>query len=415
MPLPSGLGIISIKNRFMNKFFLLLIFVLFTSISFCQEGYWDKDRATSKEIIVGAGKRIVVKTEDFPEGTTEVVYRITLLNENQEIANSLVSILKSIPDPTGISQGSAGAVFLLSKVSGDDKCKYAIFSNSALASEYKENGTFKKACLYQNDPINKDAKRLTIDKSTCLKTDSDAMWFGFESKNWIMKQKIVLEVVPWVDAKLNKGWNIQNRKFIIDQAKTSDLVKKMIHSDDFCLCILEKFQNKYSFSEFEKRLAIEKSKDYRDFGNACLTEKPANTSILNTVRSDAEQHFKSKRYDLAIDLLLTCIIDNNNAKVLDYNDIGVYYTYSKQYGKAIKSLQIGEKLDDAELLLKLNLAHAYLLNGDFREAKEIHKTFQSQNVSSKESWNDKAKSDITAFRKAGITNTDFDKILKMLN
>jgi len=43
------------------------------------------------------------------------------------MANSLVSVLKSIPDPTGISQGSAGAVLLLSKISGEDKCKYAIF------------------------------------------------------------------------------------------------------------------------------------------------------------------------------------------------------------------------------------------------------------------------------------------------
>ncbi len=394
--------------------FLLLIFIVASSKSFAQQGYWDKDRATSKEVTVSAGKRIVVKTEDFPEGTTEVVYRITLLDENQEMANSLVSVLKSIPDPTGISQGSAGAVFLLSKVSGDDKCKYAIFSSNALASEYKETGKPEKACLYQNNPVNKDAKRLTIDKSTCLKTDSNAMWFGFESKNWIMNQKIVLEVVPWVDVKLNKGWNIENRKFIIDQAKTSDLVKKMIHSDDFCLCILEKFQNKYSFPEFEKLLAIEKSKAYRDFGNACLTEKPANVSILNTIRSDAAQFFKNKRYDEAIDLLLVCIIDKNNAKVLDYNDLGAYYTYSKQYGKAIKYLKEGEKLDDSELLIKLNLAHAYLLNGDFREAKEIHKKFKTQNTSSKESWKDKTKSDFTAFQKAGITNDNFDKILKFL-
>ena len=91
-------------------FFLIIIF--FAQNLWAQpDGYWDKDRATSKEIIVGAGNRIVVKTEDFPVGTTEVVYRITLLDQNQQLANNLVSILKAIPDPTGISQGSAGAVF----------------------------------------------------------------------------------------------------------------------------------------------------------------------------------------------------------------------------------------------------------------------------------------------------------------
>ena len=97
---------------------------LLTTISYSsfaqKDGYWDKERATTKEIIVSARDRIVLKTEDLPVGTTEIVYRITLLDENQQMTNSLISVLKAIPDPTGISQGSAGAVFLMSKISGDD-------------------------------------------------------------------------------------------------------------------------------------------------------------------------------------------------------------------------------------------------------------------------------------------------------
>src|SRR6187402_554458 len=123
----------------MNKQLLLFLSVLVTTHTFSQQdGYWDKDRSTSKEINVSARDRILVKTEDLPLGTTEVLYRITLLDENQQLTSSLVSVLKSIPDPTGISQGSAGAVFVLSKISGDDKCTYAIFSNDKLASEYKD-------------------------------------------------------------------------------------------------------------------------------------------------------------------------------------------------------------------------------------------------------------------------------------
>src|SRR5688572_13911258 len=96
----------------------IALFLLFLTAQFAfsqQDGYWDKDRATTKEIIVSAGDRIAVKTEDLPTGTTEIVYRITLLDENQQMANSLTSLLKAIPDPTGISQGAAGAVFLTSK------------------------------------------------------------------------------------------------------------------------------------------------------------------------------------------------------------------------------------------------------------------------------------------------------------
>ena len=97
--------------NFKNIHLVFLLLLSFQSVFSQKEGYWDKERATTKEIIVSARDRIVVKTDDLPKGTTEVVFRITLLDENQQMAGSLVSVLKSIPDPTGISQGSAGAVF----------------------------------------------------------------------------------------------------------------------------------------------------------------------------------------------------------------------------------------------------------------------------------------------------------------
>lgn len=395
---------------------LLLLIVLFISkTAFSQQdGYWDKDRATTKEISVTAGDRITVKTEDLPTGTTEIVYRITLLDENQQMASSLTSLLKAIPDPSGISQGGAGAVFLMSKVSGDDKCKYAIFSNATFATEYQKYGKTTKACLSQNTPLSKDAKRLTIDKSTCLLADSENIWFGFESQNWIMKQKIILEVVPWVDNKLSKGWNIDNRQTILKQIKTSDLAKKMINSDDFSLCILDKLQGKYKFKEFQNLLSIEKSKAFKDFGNACLSEKPANKSILTAIRLDAQQLFKSKKYDEAIDLLQLGIIENNNATVLDYNALGQYYLYSKQFDKASKALKEAEKLDESELLVQLNLAHLYLLTDEYKKAKELHKKFKNQNVTSKLGWIEKTKSDFIDLQKAGFKNDNFEKILKLL-
>lgn len=89
-----------------------IFFLLFSTFSFAQQtGYWDNQRATTKEITLSAGKRTLIKSEDLPVGTTEFVYRITLLNDSQKLTSSLVSILKAIPDPTGVSQGAAGAVF----------------------------------------------------------------------------------------------------------------------------------------------------------------------------------------------------------------------------------------------------------------------------------------------------------------
>ncbi|WP_348811488.1 tetratricopeptide repeat protein [Flavobacterium maritimum] len=398
-----------------KKHFVSLFLLLLTSINvFSQkDGYWDKERATTKEIIVSARDRIIIKTDELPAGTTEVVYRITLLDENQQMAGSLVSVLKAIPDPTGISQGSAGAVFILSKISGDDKCKYAVFSKAELASEYKKTGKTDEACLVQDTPVSKDAKRLSADKSACLQANANAIWFGFESKNWIMNQKIILEVVPWVDIKLSKGWTVDNRKSIIDQCKTSNLAQKMTNSDNFCVCILDKIQAKYKYPEFQKLLAVERNKAFKDFGNSCFGETSVSSATYTDLRKQASSLVKQGKHGEAI-AKLSMIINDGKANALDYNAIGNSYLLTKQYGKAIKYLKEGEKLDDSELLIKLNLAHAYLLNDNFKTAKPIYKEYQSQNVTDSLSWTQKTKQDFEAFQKAGIQNDDFEKVLKMM-
>ena len=394
-------------------FFLLIITLAFHNSFAQKDGYWDKTRATTQEITVSARNRIIIKTQDFPEGTTEVVFRITLLDKNQQMAGSLVSVLKAIPDPTGISQGSAGAVFILSKISGEDKCKYAIFSNADLAKKYKEDGKTENACFTQNTPISKDAKVLSTDKSPCMKLNSANLWFGFESKNWIMNQKIILEVVPWVDNKLSRGWSVDNRKSIIDQCKTSNLAQKMSSSDDFCVCILDQMQTKYTFKEFQKLLAVERAKAFKDFGTSCFGESNLSKAVYEDLRKQAALLAKQAKQGEAITKLMT-IINDGKASALDYNSIGSNYILTKQYGKAIKFLKEGEKLDDAELLIKLNLAHAYLLNDNYSSAKTIYKEYQSQNVTDSLSWNEKIQQDFEAFKKAGIQNKDFERVLKFL-
>jgi hypothetical protein len=392
---------------------LLFISIFYQSAIAQKDGYWDKDRATTKEISVSARERIVVKTDDFPVGTTELIYRITILDENQQMASSLVSVLKAIPDPTGISQGSAGAVFILSKISGSDKCKYAIFSSKELALEYKEQDKTDKACVIQDTPLSKDAKRISIDKSTCLNPTTSNLWFGFESANWIMKQKIILEVVPWVDTKLSRGWTLENRRFIINQCKTSALARKLANSDDFCICLEEKIQKQYKFQEFQKLLLIEQAKAYRDFGNSCINETGFSKAICDAMRKQANDFTRKGAYGNAIAQYAT-LINEGKANALDYSAIGFNYILTKQYGKAIQFLKEGEKLDDKELLVKLNLAHAYLLNNDYRNAKVIYKEYQPQNVNDSLSWSQKIKQDFVIFKKTGLPSQDFERVLKLV-
>jgi hypothetical protein len=62
----------------------------------------------------------------------------------------------------------------------------------------------------------------------------------------------------------------------------------------------------------------------------------------------------------------------------------------------------------------MNLAHAYLLNEDFKKAKQLHKKFQFQNVTDTLSWTQKVKLDFETFRKAGLPSGDFDRVLRLL-
>ncbi len=404
------------KSEIMNLRPILSLFLMIVSCSvFAQkDGYWDKERATTKELIVSAGDRVTFKIEDLPLGTTEIVYRITLLDENQQMANSLVSVLKAIPDPYGIGQGSAGAVFLMSKISGDDTCTYALFTSNDDAKRYIIDGKTDKACYAQTEPLSKDAKRLSVDKSSCLNQNSNAIWFAFQSKNWFLNQKVVLEVVPWVNTVLSRGWDKDNKNEIISLCKTSTLAQKMANSDDFCVCILNKIIKQYRYTEFQKLLAVEKTKAYKDFGSACYKDEDISKNVYSDLRKQASLLIKQQKYNEAIPKL-NSIINDGKATALDYSSIGYCFILTKQYGKALKFLKEGEKLDDTELLVKLNLAHVYLISDDYSEAKAIYKKYQTQNVTDSVSWKEKTKQDFTVFQKAGLPSKDFEKVLKLYN
>ena len=387
--------------------------MLITAFAFAQiDGYWDKERATSKQVAVSARDRIVIPLDELPEGTTEIVYRITLLDENQQLSTSLVSILKAIPDPTGISQGSAGAIFLLSKITGNDECKYAIFTSKEKALAYKKDGITEKACLYQNKPLNKDARRITIDGTTCFQ--NNAMWFGFESKNWILNQKIVLEVVPWVDAKLSRGWNVAHKKELINVINNLPIYKALNKKEEFSACYLESATSKYTYKEYKNLLGIELKKDSDAIVEACILQIGETAKLVNLIRDKASKAFDAGQYQLAIDITQTEIINANKAVAMDYFSLGDYYLLTKQFVKAEQSYNKGIAIDPNEINLKLELAHVYLFTDRVSEAREIHRTYKNQNVFPTISWKQQVEHDFKMFKKYGLPSNNFKKIMRIL-
>ena len=393
---------------------LNVLFVLFSSLVLAQskDGYWDNIRTTNETIVLGAGKKKMIKTADFPLGTTEVVYRISILDDNQKISSSLVSVLKAIPDPTGISQGSAGAVFLASTISGDDKCKYVVFTNEKDALEYEKSSVLKNACVVQNEPINKEAKLLS-EKSKCLNGNQN-LWFVFESDNWIMKQKIVFEVVPWVDYKFKNGWTNSAKKELLSEVENNEIFKSINHKDKLLGYFIETFTSKYNFNDFKEIIPAEKAKAFNDVMEESLKKSGLMKGYLDGIRAEAKRFLLAKEYEKGMSLIENEIIQKGRATDLDYGLQGDFYLMTKQYIKAEVAIKKAISMNATNIEHQLRLAHVYLFSDRVSDAKDIHKKYRSNNVSSSKSWVQATKEDFENFRKNGLPTDDFKKILRIL-
>lgn len=393
----------------------LVILFLSNTVLFSQstEGYWDNIRTTTETISLRAGEKKFIKTADFPTGTTEIVYRITLLDDNQKLSSSLVSVLKAIPDPTGISQGTAGAVFLLSTISGDDKCKYSIYTSNTDAENYIKTNKTTNACFVQNIPINKEAK-LIASNSACFSSKTQNLFFAFESDNYLLKQKIIIEVVPWINKKLSRGWNSDNKKEIVNLTKTFKVYSKITKKEQFSSDFMEQITQKYTYKEYSNLLAEEKKLLNELFTEQSLKKTGEINLYYDLFREASANAFKNENLEKALTIIQTEIIDKNRAKASDYSTIGTYYLVSKQFDKAEKSFLKGIALDASETILQLQLSHLYLFTDKVTEAKELHKKYKNQNISAKISWIEQTKTDFELFKKYKLPETNFKKILRIL-
>ena len=397
----------------MNKIIYFVSAILFSSSIFAQkDGFWDKERATSKEIVLTAGKRALIKTEELPSGTTEFVFRITLLDEGQKLTSSLVSVLKAIPDPTGISQGAAGAIHLTSAISGDDKCTYAIFNETNQANQFLKDGSSDKACFEQKEKVNKEVKLISM-SSTCL-TNIPNLWFGFESQNWLMNQKILLEVVPWVDYKASRGWTKHNKKELEAEITRLNFVNSLTKKEIFSGELINLITDKYKFNEFKDFLSSEKTNIIQNLSLQAIQNTKQMHDFLEFKRKTAWDFYKKGEYQKAISFIQDEIIENKWAQAKDYSALGDIYIETKQFIVAKESYFKATELDSNHLWYQLKYANALVFNDELSEAKEIHKKYKSNNIDAKTSWTQQAKFDIAFYKSKGLNVDDFKKILRIL-
>lgn len=393
---------------------ILTLLVFSTTFSFAQQdGFWDKERAFTKEIKLSSGNRVVVKIDDLPEGASEFVYRISLIDENSKITNSLASVLKMIPDPTGISQGTAGAITLTNSFYGDDTCLFGIFTSEKSSNQFLVDGKLDKACYAIKEPVNKDSKVISIKNTKCFE-NAPSIWFAFENKNWVLSTKIVLEVVAWVDVKASRGWNLETKKELISIGKKLEWYKKSPNQDVFLAQFITIFTEKYKFSEFQQLLSVEKTKAIKEVQEIALKKSNQYENYLNTIRVDAVKLYNENKVDKAISKIQDEIIFNKAATAVDYGLLGHFYLFSKQFTKAEENLNKAIALDKTDLTHQLHLAHVYLFTDRVSEAKDLHNQFKTQNITAQVSWINQTKSDFSEFEKKGFPMANFKKIMRIL-
>ncbi len=392
---------------------LSLINVAF-SVAQSKDGYWDNVRTTNETISLKAGEKKVVKTTDFPEGTTEVVYRITMLNDNQKLSSSLVSVLKAIPDPTGISQGAAGAVFLASTISGDDKCKYAIFTDPKISDAFISSGKTNNACLVQSTPVNKEARILKMKSSDCMTLKTQNLYFAIQSDNWVLGEKVILEVVPWVDIKASRGWNSDSKNEIITLSKSLKVYSLLTNKDAFSVAFLEKISEKYTYKEFNNLIPIERSASIELVTEEALKKTGEDKKYFALFRERANAAVNQGKFEDAITIIQSELINKNHAESIDYATLANYYLLSKQFDKSEKVLNEAIAKDTTDINLQLQVAHLYLFTDRLSEAKDIHKKYKEQHINPKTSWIQQTNKDFALFSKCNLPDGNFKKILRIL-
>ncbi len=400
----------------MPKIISIITFLLISLFTSAQnsDGYWDKERATKRQAILEAGAKTWIRSDELPIGTTEFVYRITVLGEGQKSVDGLATALSMIPDPSGISKGSAIAISLMSTMSGSHKCYYSIFTSQEDADNYYKIGDYKTACYSYPNEITNEVNRISIKSSTCINENTRYIWFGFKSTNLLMDEKIVVEIVPWIDNKAARGWTNTIKTSVLENCRNSNEVKKMVTPDNYCLCLLEKLEANYKLQDYQKLISIEQNKIAKEIGQLCLSDTGELNHFYNKEREMANSYIARKQYADAINKYLA-IIAQSTSQFNDYNNIGYCYILTKQYLKAIKYLKEGEKLEETDLIIKGNLAHAYLLSGDTEQAKTIYLKYKSQNINENLSWVDMVKIDFDDFRKIGIHSEYYTEILNLIN
>lgn len=214
---------------------------------------------------------------------------------------------------------------------------------------------------------------------------------------------------------LNVG--IQNGKKMLEEGSIpveglyTEMVRKYFIISGICNAILGNFQEAYNIFEthWGKPGTERFPTGFTYFENYYFPFYARAFTYENLKYSDkAAENYES-------------ILNYLSAESTVYEDVvlktGWNYLLSNQPNKALSILQKGaESASNNSLLLKLNLAHAYLLSGQLEQAKALYQTHKGSIVEEIDgkTWEQSVAYGFDLLTKAGITSPHFATIRKLL-
>jgi hypothetical protein len=398
-----------------KKLFFIALYFFVTYLGFAQnsEEFWDAKHATTETVKVKAGESFVFKTADLPTGTTEVLYRIKIVETNSKITESLVSILKAIPDPTGISQGTAGVFFLTTTITGKDKFDYALFTSINDANIFVKTKKSNQSCFQSSESSSADSKIINFDNQ-CFNNKTKNLIFVISSKNWILDQSVLVEVVPFVNKKLARGWKEETKLELLALAKSESIYKSVKNKNGFGLQFKNFIEDRYTYTEFQQLLPIEKTGLKEEAIRFALQKNDELALPMQLARLEAEKALLSNNFVKAINLYQNSIFSKKLAVAKDYYNLSTCFLATKQLENAKNLILEGKSLHPDNLQLQLALANYFLITNNWKECKQIHKAYSNQNLDATTEWSKEAIEKIAVFRLVGLENKTFKKLENFL-
>jgi hypothetical protein len=229
-----------------------------------------------------------------------------------------------------------------------------------------------------------------------------------------LDQSVSIEIIPFVNKKLARGWNEETKSELLALAKTQPVYQSVKNQNSFSLQFKKYIEDTYSYKEYQQLLAVEKTGVKEDAILFALQKNNELDLPMQLARLEAEKALLSSNFVKAIQVYQSAIFSKKSAIAEDYYNLSICFLATKQWDTAKRLILDGQSLYSDNLKLQLAMADYFLVSDDWKKCKQIHRLFSNQNLDATTEWKKQAIANLELFKKAGLENRSFKKLEKLL-